>query len=182
MKTLLASFDDLNRAADAMAALLDHGVKREALELMANSSFTEEIAEAKAEKATDGITTTTAADAAEGAKKGGLAGLLAGALGGVASLTIPGYGIVIGSGALATALGAAAGTGVAGVAAGGMTGFLMDQGADQQVSKDIEQALENGGGLLSAEVSHQASDGVRKVLEKYQADFVVEVRERTVRR
>lgn len=181
MKTLIASFDNIDRAADAMGALMDHGVAKESMDLVANESYGEMLVKRKhnehAEKATDGVTTTTSADAAEGAKKGGLAGLAIGALAGVASLIIPGYGIVVGSGALATALGAAAGTAAGGAAAGGVSGYLVDMGADEKVARDIDEAVKNGGGVLTITVSHQGSDGVEKILKKYRADHIVPARD-----
>ncbi len=176
MKTLAATFDDVNRAADCMAALMDHGVGEENLDLVANSSIGEMLIKRKhnayAEKAKEGVTTTTKADAIEGAKQGGLYGLAAGALAGLASLVIPGYGIVLGGGALATALATAIGTGAAGAATGGVTGYLVDLGADEKVVKNVDSVIENGGGLLTVVISHQGAVGVEKILEKYKADFI----------
>lgn len=184
MKTLIASFDNIDRAADAMGALMDHGVAKASMDLVANSSHGEILIKRKqneyAEKAADGITTTTAADAAEGAKTGGWMGLAAGALAGIASLVIPGYGIVVGGGALATALAAAVGTGAAGAATGGVVGYLKDQGADETVATNMDDAIRNGGGLLSVTVSHQGATGVRDILNKYLANHVVEAKDRSV--
>lgn len=176
MKTIAATFDDVNRAADAMGALMDHGVEEHNLDLVANMSRGEMLVKRKhndyADRATEGITTTTTADAVEGAKKGGMVGLAAGALAGLASLVIPGYGLVIGGGALATAIGSAIGAGAAGAAAGGVTGYLVDMGVDQKVAKDIDSIIENGGGLLTVLVSHQGAVGVEKILIKYKADII----------
>jgi len=178
MKTLMSYFSNVERAADAMAALLDHGVSETNMDLVANSSYGEMLVERKqnvyAEKAKSGVTTTTTADAADGAKKGGLAGLATGVIAGLASLVIPGYGIVLGGGALATALGAAVGTGAAGMAAGGITGYLKDMGAEEKVALEMEEGVKNGGGVLTITASHQASPGIREILHKYRADTIVE--------
>ena len=178
MKTLISSFSDVERAADAMAALMDHGVAAESMDLVADSSYGEMLIKRKqnshVDKATDGITTTTGADALEGAKTGGRIGIAAGVLAGVASLIIPGFGIVVGGGALATAIAAAVGTGAAGAAAGGITGFLKDMGADEKVAVDMESAIKNGGGVLSVTVSQSGASGVGEILAKYRADCVIE--------
>ena len=184
MKTIIASFDNIDRAADAMAALLDHGVAAASMDLVANSSHGEMLIKRKqneyAEKAVDGITTTTSADAAKGATTGGWVGLVGGALAGVASLVIPGYGIVVGGGALATALATAVGTGAAGAATGGVLGYLKDQGADEAVAIDIDEAIKNGGGVLTVTCSHQAASGIHELLNKYKANHVLEPRERSL--
>lgn len=185
MKTLIANFDNIDRAADAFAALSDHGVAASSMDLVAHESHGKMLIERKhntySEKAKSGITTTTSADAAEGAKKGGLAGLAAGVVAGLASLVIPGYGIVVGSGALATAIGAAAGTTAAGAAAGGVTGYLMDMGADEKVAHSIDESLKNGGGVLTVTGSHQAMPGIKEILEKYRANFIMEAKESVAR-
>lgn len=181
MKTLVASFDNVDRAADAMAALIDHGVDPINMDLVANESAGQMMIKRKqneyVDKATSGITTTTAEDAKEGAKTGGAAGLGLGALVSLASLVIPGYGIVLGGGALATAAAAAIGTGAAGAATGGIVGYLRDLGADAQVAKDFDEIIKNGGGVLTITGSHQAMTGIRKILSKYKVDHVVDARE-----
>jgi uncharacterized membrane protein len=181
MKTLISSFSDVQRAADAMAALMDHGVAAESMDLVADSTYGEMLVKRKhnkhVDKATDGITTTTGADAAEGAKTGGVIGIAAGIVAGVASLIIPGFGIVVGGGALATAIAAAVGTGAAGAAAGGVTGFLKDMGAEEKVAVDMNDVIKNGGGVLSVTVSHSGETGVREILAKYRADHVIEAKQ-----
>ncbi len=76
----------------------------------------------------EGITTTTPQDAAAGAAVGSGVGLVAGLLAAAAALMIPGVGLVLGGGALAAALGAAAATTAAGAAVGGVTGYLHRHG------------------------------------------------------
>jgi uncharacterized membrane protein len=178
MNTLIASFDNLDRAADAMAALMDHGVSASSMDLVANSSHGELLIKRKdndfAEKAKKGVTTTTGADAVEGAKKGGWIGLATGALAGIASLIIPGYGIVVGGGALATAAAAAIGTGAAGAATGGVSGYLVDMGADEAVARDMDETIKNGGGVLTVTGSHKAMSEVRGILEKYRANQILD--------
>jgi len=142
--TLHASFEDAALGEKAMGALLDHGVAREDLSGFFPSDYqTEDVHEVRADLK-HGITTTTAADAASGAAKGAGVGLGVAALATLASLLIPGFGLVTGGGALATALIGAAGTTAGGALAGGIAGYLQDQGVEEQVALDSEAALRNG--------------------------------------
>ncbi|MBN9417860.1 hypothetical protein ABS71_00305 [bacterium SCN 62-11] len=142
--TLHASFEDAALGEKAMAALLDHGVAKEDLSGFFPSDFeTEDVHEVRA-NLKHGITTTTSADAAAGAAKGAGVGLGLGAVATLASLLIPGFGLVTGGGALASALIGAAGTTVGGALAGGVAGYLEDQGVDHQVALDSEAALRHG--------------------------------------
>ncbi|MFN8613760.1 MAG: hypothetical protein U0931_39865 [Vulcanimicrobiota bacterium] len=164
MQTLYSSFQDYKMAEKAVGALLDHGVPKENITLIgpADGKNHEKHAE-------QGITTTTGADAASGAAKGAGAGLVAGALGALASLFIPGFGLVTGGGALATALASAAGATAAGAVAGGVAGFLQDQGVDQMAAQDYQKAIEHGGALV--EISTPAKDvsqnDIQEILTKY---------------
>lgn len=142
--TIHASFEDAALGEKAMGALLDHGVEREDLSGFFPADYeTDDVHEVRA-NLKHGITTTTGADAAAGAAKGAGMGLGLGAVATVASLLIPGFGLVTGGGALATALIAAAGTTVGGAVAGGVGGYLQDQGVDEQVALDSEAALRHG--------------------------------------
>ena len=82
---------------------------------------------------------------------------------------IPGFGLVIGGGAPATALATAAGTVAAGAVAGGVTGFLKDQGVDESVARSYEEAIKNGGALVGVNVPSKNLTQVdaEKILQKY---------------
>ena len=99
-----------------------------------------------------GLSTTTPEDAGSGAVKGAGIGLGLGAVAAIASLFIPGVGLVTGAGALATALGGAALTAGAGAIAGGVTGYLKDQGVPGEAAQRYHGAVENGGALLAIHV------------------------------
>ena len=165
-QNLFASFQDYKMAEKAVGALLDHGVSKDHLSLIGPADGKDHQSHAE-----NGVTTTTGADAAAGAAKGAGVGLVAGALAALASLLIPGFGLVIGGGALATALASAAGTTAAGALAGGVTGFLQDQGVDKQLAVDYEAALKNGGAVI--EVSTPSKDvsltEIQQILTKYGA-------------
>jgi hypothetical protein len=116
-----------------------------------------------------GISTTTPADAKAGAIKGTSWGTGLGVIAAIASLASPGVGIVIGGGALAVALGGVAATAGAGAISGAVTGYLKDQGMDEHVAASYEEALANGGYLVSVSYPSGKVDEltIRQTLEKY---------------
>jgi hypothetical protein len=164
-----ASFDDYKMAEKAVGALLDHGASKDDISLIVPHDRDE----SHEGHAKHGVTTTSAADAGSGAAKGAGIGLVAGALGALASLLIPGFGLVTGGGALATALGAAAGTTAAGAVAGGVAGTLVDQGVDANIARDYEDALKRGGAILQFRTNEKLSGAeAEQLLLKYNATNV----------
>ena len=96
-----------------------------------------------------GISTTTVGDAEIGAFKGAGWGLGLGAVAALAVLFIPGFGLVIGGGALEIALGATAGATAAGAVAGAVTGYLKDQGFEDSDAQKYMDIVSGGGAILS---------------------------------
>jgi hypothetical protein len=167
MRTIIyASFDGVQRAREAAGALLDHGAVKEDLSLVLSeeSRTSDEI-----DSASTGITTTTGADAASGAAVGAGVGLGVGALAAITSIIVPGIGLVVGGGALATALAGAAATTAAGAVAGGVTGYLKDQGIPEDLAMRAETRIKSGGALLSIIVPSNNVDQTlaTSILEKY---------------
>ncbi len=121
-----------------------------------------------------GISTTTGADAGAGALKGTAWGAGIGAIAAIASLAIPGFGLVVGGGALATAIAGLVATTGAGAIAGAVTGYLKDQGVDEHVATHYENAVTNGGALLAVTLpSGDVTEfEARTVLEKYGAENI----------
>jgi hypothetical protein len=178
MSTLYASFIEPIEAERATAALLDRGAQSSDISLLANEKYADGVAQAAeaeiavAEKdAKTGLTTTTPADAAMGAVKGMSIGTGVGIAAALASLLIPGVGLVIGTGALAIAFGGAVGTAVAGAAAGGVYGYLKDQGIAEDMASHYSQAFESGGAILAVELPTGDLDDtqVESILVKYGA-------------
>jgi hypothetical protein len=189
--TTYASFEDASLAEKAVGALLDNHVRAEDISVMtgrANTHFETEYGEGNTAvttrvgddgshsgdveaEAKDGISTTTAADAGAGAVKGLGWGAGLGVIAGIASLAIPGVGIVLGGGALATAIGGAVATAGAGAAAGAVTGYLKDQGMDERVAVGYERNLTNGGALVTVTNTSDNVDDltIREILQKYGA-------------
>jgi hypothetical protein len=121
--------------------------------------------------AEEGISTTTPADAASGAVSGAGIGLGIGALAALASLFIPGVGLVTGGGALAAALSAAGATTAAGAVAGGVTGYLKDQGMPDMATEHYGKAVEQGGAVIAVRLPSGKVERAEaeEVISKYQA-------------
>ncbi len=117
----------------------------------------------------EGLTTTTPQDAAAGAAVGSGVGLVAGILLGAAALAVPGVGLVLAGGALATAMGAAAATAAAGAVAGGVAGYLRDMGMPEQAAQQIADRLHEGDYLLSVVADSSRYDDLKQLLLKYNA-------------
>src|ERR1044072_7730332 len=150
MSTLYASFTDASAAERAVGALLDQGAVAEDLSIVANEAYNSvravnaNVRAMEAENsAKGGISTTTPADVAVGAVKGAGIGLGVGVAAALVSIFVPGLGLIMGGGALATALAGGAATMLAGSAAGGVVGYLRDQGVPDELatrySTDFEQ-------------------------------------------
>jgi len=98
----------------------------------------------------------TASDVGHGAAQGAGIGLGFGALAALATILIPGIGLVVGAGTLAVAAGAmAAGVGV-GAVAGGITGLLKEQGVPESKIATYSSTYEKGGAILAVTVVDQA--------------------------
>lgn len=170
--TIYAKFADAKNAEQAMGALLDHGASKESITAFFPEGYQKEDVKEVHAEVNHGITTTTGEDAAVGAAKGAGIGLGIGALAAVASLFIPGFGLVTGGGALATAATAMFGTAVGGAVAGGVGGFLEDQGVDKVVAVDAERALKNGQALVivGAPSGKLTELDITEILNKYGAE------------
>lgn len=141
MTTVYYSFSQAENARRFVAAALDHGATPGQVSIVAQEgvAWHSDTQAMDIEKSAEsGITTTTTGDAASGAVKGAGAGAGVGILASLAALMIPGVGLVVGGGALAIALAGAAGAAGAGAVAGGVFGYLRDQGVPTDVSEAFE--------------------------------------------
>lgn len=172
--TMYASFLDASMAEKAIGALLDHGASKADISVLLEEHYKKDgtrIENDMVERADSGVTTTTGPDAALGAGMGAGIGAGIGILAGLASMFIPGFGLVIGGGALATALIGAAGATAGGAIAGGVTGFLRDLGVEEQAAQEYGKAIENGGAMIAVHFPSGKLDeeAVRTIVLKYNA-------------
>jgi hypothetical protein len=174
-ETLYASFADYKNAQQAAGALLDSGLRKEDLSVVATTDAYDEEDQRDPESVERtskvGVTTTTGRDAAAGAAKGAGIGAGVGAAALIASLFVPGLGVVTGAGALATALGAAVGATAAGAAVGAIAGYLKDQGVPAEVATRYEDVVKHGGAIISLTLPSGDVDRAtaQAILMKYNA-------------
>jgi hypothetical protein len=179
-QTLYASFADTSLAERAAGALLDHGVRPDGISLVSKAVY-EAMVEDPADNRKDpefaaktGLSVTTPGDAVAGAAKGAGIGLGVGALAAISSIAIPGFGIVLGGGALAAAIAGAAGATAAGAVAGGVHGYLKDQGVSEDAVANLSSDYYAGGAILAVtarpeEIDH---DTAERILTKYQGNHI----------
>jgi len=169
-----ASYHSSEAAARAVGALLDHGV--DAQHISAYSKQMPEVWKRVVDleptvevQAKQGITVTSGADALEGAAKGASLGIGVGVLAALASVTIPGFGIVLGGGALGAAATGAVATSAAGAIAGGAYGYLRDQGMSEDTAHYLTEHLEGGGVVVSvaAPCNNVSNAEIEAILSKY---------------
>jgi hypothetical protein len=216
MAHLYASFSDALLAEKAAGALLDYGVYKDDISLVANDMYeaahavgdfaaaasppaASSIGTAGAAERTlgnppasagpleeglivrdfetaakEGISTTTPEDAGQGAVTGAEIGLGIGILAGLAVLLVPGVGLVMGGGALASAIGGAALTAGAGAIVGGVTGYLKEMGVPGEAAQQYQGVIDNGGAVLNILLPSGNVDQAtaEQVLAKYHAEYV----------
>ena len=182
-ETLFASFHNINDAERAMGALLDHGVKPMNITLVAHKSHVGRLESYSVSKdlnlddakshAETGITTTTATDAESGAITGATIGMGVGVVAALASIFIPGFGLILGGGALSIALSATAGATGVGAIAGGVTGFLKDQGVSEPHLSSYGTTFEDGGAIMGVDLDGSMDQAdFERILNKYNASDI----------
>lgn len=180
-ETLHATYSTVDAASKAVGALLDHGVSAQDVSVLVKDSPSSwhttdgagtEVHQTDVLKTAEtGITVTTGEDAMAGAAKGAGVGLGLGVLAALAAIALPGVGLVVGGGALAIAMAGAASTTAAGAVAGAVTGYLVDQGVNEDDVSRITETVASGGALVSVTVPSQdvSADEVSSILLKYES-------------
>ena len=178
--TLYASFVNIEDAERAIGALIDHGVKPKDISMVGGEAHAGRLESYSTSKDLDlkkiedhaktGITTTTMEDAESGAAKGAGVGLGVGVAAALASMFIPGIGLVVGGGALALAIGGAAGATGAGAISGGTMGYLKDQGVNDEMVGTYTKTLNSGGVVLAVDITGEVpASEVQSICAKYSA-------------
>lgn len=158
-RIVVAMFEDLTQARDAVQALKDAGYTPEAINLVASDpsgTF------AKYLKVSD-EDTDAAQDVAQGAGMGAVVGGLGGLLLSLGALAIPGIGPVVAAGPILTAL---AGAGI-GAAAGGLLGALTDLGVPKEQADYYAEAVRRGGVLLTVRTDKEHDDHTMEILQRF---------------
>ncbi len=139
-RSIVGVFDSSAQAEAALEQLRAEGLGPNEVSIMMRDAHSEETV---AEQA---ASSPVAGGAATGAALGGLLGGLAGWMVSIGALAIPGVGLVLGAGVLATML-----TGIAlGAATGGLIGALLSLGVPEDDARQYEGHLREGRILLTA--------------------------------
>jgi hypothetical protein len=160
MRTIAGLFDDRARAMAAIHDLLDRGVPRTDISIIANNAGDWDAEDSESE-----------AGAETGAGLGAVAGGAGGLLAGLGLFTIPGIGPVVGAGWLmTTAAGAAAGA-VLGGAAGGFVAWLTGHGVSESDAHVFAEGLRRGGTLVTIQVDDDLVIAAEAIFLKHTVDI-----------
>jgi len=136
---ITALFDDLTTAQSALSDLVNAGIQRDDISLVAADSTGDY---ARRINSTDVID-----EDVKGGEGAGF-GAVVGALVGLGAMAIPGIGPIIAAGPIAAALIGAGVGAAAGAVTGGITASLVDMGVDTATATYYEEGLRRGGTLV----------------------------------
>ncbi|MDT8306263.1 MAG: general stress protein [Anaerolineae bacterium] len=159
MKTVVALYDNLEDARDAVDELVEAGFSRSDISLVARDvtgeygTYVDEYDDAEE------VGEAAAGGAVGGAVVGGLMGLLVG----LGAFAIPGLGPVIAAGPVAASL---AGAGI-GAATGGLLGALVEWGIPEAEAGYYAEGVRRGGTLLSVRVPENRVDDVVDLMNEH---------------
>ncbi len=149
-KTIVGLFDSAAEAQAAVADLMQMGIPRDEISVVANRS--DEWSSDVPVQASDTVEEDTLVGAGVGAAIGGIGGLVMG----LVVLPIPGIGPVLAAGPIVAAL---AGMGF-GAAAGGLIGVLTGVGVPEEHAQHYAEGVRRGGTLVTI---HATDDQARHV-------------------
>jgi uncharacterized membrane protein len=153
--TVSAIFDNATDAHATVRDLVDDGVRRNDISLVASDSagaYTEYHGE-------DFPADDTIGGAAGGSVLGGIGGLLVG----LAALAIPGVGPIVAAGPIAAAL---TGAGI-GAVTGGLLGALVDLGVDEDRAEYYAESVRRGSTLVTAHVDESIAVRVADIMDRH---------------
>lgn len=168
-KTILGIFTAKDDAQDALYHLEKAGYNPKDISIIMKDSI-------QTQKFVDNTGTNVAQNAATGATTGGVIGAFAGLL--IATGVIPGLGVLLIGGPLATILGltGAAATTISGAAtgalAGGLIGVLASMGIPKEEAEVYEERIKEGGILIAVPTYSQEVEEVMDILEQNGADQI----------
>jgi len=160
MKTIVAMFDNLSDAQDAVQDLVNTGIARDDISLVANDQEGRYSSALQRDMDDDDNNGAAAGGAVTGAAVGGIGGVLLG----LGALAIPGIGPVIAAGPLVAGL---IGAGV-GAAVGGLVGALIDAGVPEEQAGYYVEGVRRGGTLLTVGAPESRVDEVVRILNQYE--------------
>jgi len=159
MKTISGLFDDRNDAMAAIGDLLDRGVPRTDISIIANNAGDWYAENSENE-----------AGAEAGASVGAIAGGAGGLLAGLGLFTIPGIGPVVGAGWLMTTAAGAATGAILGGAAGGFVAWITGHGMSESDAHVFAEGLRRGGTLVTVQVADDLVISAEAIFLKHSVD------------
>jgi len=163
MKTVVGLYDDIDTANQVVQALVDSGIERDAISLVAGDREGKYTSARSGDNWNRSQTTDTGDAAAGGALTGAVVGGVGGALLSLSALAIPGIGPVIAAGPLVAGL---IGAG-AGAAVGGLVGALTEAGLPEDEAGYYVEGVNHGGTLVSVRADDDEKDGVVAIMNRY---------------
>jgi hypothetical protein len=157
-KTVIGLFDDISQARDVVQELVNRGIERNNISLIANNVENVPVTYDESDAVPNvGI----------GAVLGGIGGLLVG----LSAFAIPGIGPVIGAGWLASTVGG----GLIGGTAGGLIGALIDESVPDYRAGYYVEGVRRGGTLVAVKAADHEVNLVENIMLVHRA---VEIDER----
>jgi uncharacterized membrane protein len=153
--TVTALYDNATDAHATVRDLVDDGVRRDNISLVASDAAGEYVDYHGEDLPAD----DTIGGAAAGAMLGGIGGLLVG----LAALAIPGIGPIVAAGPIAAAL---TGAGI-GALTGGLLGALIDLGVDEDSAAYYAEGIRRGGTLVTVHVDEGIAERVADIMERH---------------
>jgi hypothetical protein len=159
MKTIAGLFDHRDDAMAAITDLLDRGVPRADISILANNAGDWYAEDSESE-----------AGAETGAGLGAIAGGASGLLAGLGFLTLPGIGPIVGAGWLMTTAAGAATGAILGGAAGGLVAWITGHGVSERDAHVFAEGLRRGGTLVTVQVADDLVIAAEAIFLKHSVD------------
>lgn len=164
-KTVVGLFDTRSMAEQAVQALVDSGVSRDDVSVVANNNADDTQTTGDASHGD-----TAATGAATGALGGGVLGGTLGLLVGLGVLALPGIGPILAAGPIAAALGAAGTTALVGAGigavSGGLLGALVGAGIPEEDANYYAEGVRRGGTLIMARVDDAMTGTAYNIMQQ----------------
>jgi hypothetical protein len=157
MKTVVGLYDNLTDARNAIQDLVNAGIDRADINLVARDTQDTTITDETM------VDADTGGAAVEGAVAGGVIGGLGGVLLGLGALAIPGIGPVVAAGPLVAGL---VGAGL-GAATGGLLGALVEWGIPESEAGYYAEGVRRGGTLVAVRVPDMQANEVADIMNRH---------------
>jgi len=159
--TIVSVFDSMTDAQRAIERLVNNGIRREDISLVANDREGSYSGGMDGKDAGDGKKTIDGTGYGENIAVGTGVGALGGLLLGLGALAIPGIGPVVAAGPLAATIGGA----ITGAVGGGLIGALKDAGVPDDDANVYAEHVRRGGAMLTVHTDHAQADRISDILD-----------------